>query len=375
MSSKRRALVEESALWEGAGLEQRANHERSEAKPAQPAPQGLGPAGHAPVSLPLLGRVAAMRGAGTGLARARLVAGMQAGHGNAAVARAVLARYEGERAHKIAAFNAAKGKNWGDAAEILNGFNDEDIERLLAGLTKQQLRQLDAGAMRQIPSFAGRVHGPIMARLGKQPGQVFGRLNFLPGTPENGGGPLTAYALPVDFSFAPDADIVRATEIAYVQTVRLVHTGTNNTAEWEDPAKARQTDDKWTVDRAAGGASGFAGYQTNAQPGPYTTQWSPDHPDSFATYHDRPSAQIPSTDWSFETAVVAKGGADAGVIYASCSWGFNVDENSVLTPKAHKVEDKPSTAFGAAVDKWNQQAAGPVEQRNAPGQETLPAVR
>jgi hypothetical protein len=368
-------LVRESGLWEGAGVEERANLQPSQPQPAELAPQIQGPVGLAPVSLPLLGRAGGMRGAGAGLARARLVVGMQAGYGNAAVSRAVLAREEGERARKIAAFNASKGKNWGDAAEILNGFNDEDIERLLAGLTKQQLRQLDAGAMRQIPSFAGRVHGPIMARLGKQPGQVFGRLTFLPGSPENGGGPLTAYALPVDFSFAPDADIVRATEIAYVQTVRLVHTGTNDTAEWEDPAKARQTDDKWTVDRAAGGASGFAGYQTDAQPGPYTTQWSPDHPDSFATYHDRPSAQIPSTDWSFETAVVAKGGADTGVIYASCSWGFSVDENCVLTPKAHKTEDKPSAAFGAAVAKWNQQAAGPVAERNAPGQEALPAVR
>ena len=109
-------------------------------------------------------------------------------------------------------------------------------------------------------------------------------------------------------------------------------------------------------------------------PGPHTAQWSPDSPDSFATYHDRPSAQIPSTDWSFETAVVAKAGADTGVIYSSVSWGFSVDENCVLTPKAHKVSDKPSGAFGAAVDKWNQQAAGPEEQRNAPNQQSLPKL-
>jgi hypothetical protein len=80
-------------------------------------------------------------------------------------------------------------KDRGAAAEILNGFNDEDIQRLLGQIgDKNQLRQLDAGAMRQIPSFAGRVHGPIMAKLGKLPGQVFGKRNFLPGAPENGGG-------------------------------------------------------------------------------------------------------------------------------------------------------------------------------------------
>ena len=78
--------------------------------------------------------------------------GVQARHGNAVVARAaVLAREGNERAQKIAAFNAAKGKDWGLAAEILNGFNDEDIQRLLGGLSKQRLRELDAGAMRHIP--------------------------------------------------------------------------------------------------------------------------------------------------------------------------------------------------------------------------------
>ena len=199
-------------------MEERVHAQPVEAQPAAPVVA-------APLAAPLrapLGRAAMLRGGGAGLARARLVNGMQARHGNAAVARAILAREE-TRAEKIAKFNEAKAKgDWGYAAEVLNGFSDDDIQRFLGPLNKQQLRQLDAGAMRQIPGFAGRVHGPIMAKLGKKPGEVFGRLNFLPGAPENGGTPLTAYALPVTFSFAPDGDIVRATEIAYVQTVRLV---------------------------------------------------------------------------------------------------------------------------------------------------------
>ena len=351
------------------------------ANPASPAPEVVTPALSAAVpavSAPLrsLTRAGALRGGGASLARAAVVKNMQGRYGNAVVARAaMLARQGNERAEKLAAFNAAKGKDWGLAAEILNGFDDADIQRLLGGLSKQQLRELDAGAMRRIPSFAARVHDPILAKLGKQPGSVFGRLNFLPGNAESGGGPMTAYALPVDFSFAPDADIVRATGIAYVQTVKLVHTGTNDDADWQDASKRRQTDDHWAVDRADGGQSGFAGYQTNAQAGPHVTEWSPSAPEGFATYHDRPSAQVPSTDWSFETAVVGKGGADEGVVYSSCAWGFTVDANCVLTPKAHKVSDKPSGSFGAAVDKWNQQAAGPAEQRNAPQQEALPQMR
>jgi hypothetical protein len=340
------------------------------ASPLSPASVPLGP--HT-VSLRSLGRAGGMRGGGATLSRAKLVRGMQIGHGNAAVGRAAaaLAREGDERAKKIAAFNAAKGKNWGDAAEILNGFDDADIQRLLAQLDKNQLRQLDAGAMRQIPGFAGRVHGPIMAELGKAPGSVFGRLNVLAGQPMSG----NPYALEMQFSFAPDADIVRASAIAFVQTVRLVHTGTDDDADWQKESKSRQTGDHTAVDRATGGQSGYAGYTSDAAPGPNATEWNPDSPSGFATYTDRPSAAVPSTDWSFETAAVGKGGADEGVMYSSCAWGFTVDENLVLTPKAPKVSDKPSGAFGAAVDKWNQQAAGPVGDRNAPNQEKLPSVR
>jgi hypothetical protein len=334
------------------------------ATPASPAAMPL-----APTPLRALSRAGRMRGGGAALSRAKLVAG----HSNTTIARAAaLAREGNERAAKIAHFNDAKAKgNWGDAAEILNGFNEADIQRLLATLNKNQLRQLDAGAMRQIPSFAGRVHDPIMAKLGKPPGSVFGKLNVLAGQPMSG----NPYALEMQFSFAPDADIVRASAIAYIQTVRLVHTGTNDDADWQKESKARQTDDHTAVDRSTGGQSGYAGYTSDAQPGPNATEWNPSAPDGFATYTDRPSASVPSTDWSFETAVVGKGGADEGVVYSSCSWGFMVDENYVLTPKAPKISDKPSGTFGAAVDKWNQQAAGPAEQRNAPDQQKLPAVR
>jgi hypothetical protein len=339
------------------------------ADPVVAAPAGPAAVPFAPAPVRALARAGRMRGGGAAHPRAKLAAG----HSNMAIARAAaLAREGNERAQKIAHFNDAKSKgNWGDAAEILNGFDEEDIQRLLGGLNKNQLRQLDAGAMRQIPSFAGRVHDPILAKLGKQPGSVFGKLNVLPGQAQSG----NPYALEMQFSFAPDADIVRATAIAYVQTVRLVHTGTNDDADWQKESKARQTDDHTAVDRSTGGQSGYAGYTSDAQPGPNATEWSPDSPSGFATYTDRPSASVASTDWSFETAVVGKGGADEGVIYSSCAWGFVVDENYVLTPKAPKIGDKPSGTFGAAVDKWNQQAAGPVGQRNAPDQQKLPSVR
>ena len=324
--------------------------------------------------LALAGRLA---GGGASLARAQAVAGLQGRYGNRAVGRAagVLARQEATRDQKLSAWRSdvANG-NWGDAAERLNAFNEEDIERLLASLSKQQLRKLDAGALRQIPGFAERVHGPIMAKLGKRPGATFGKLTFIPGSPV-AGGPMTNYSYPVDFSFAPDADIVRAREIAYVQTVRLVDIGSGETKDWQPESRARQTDTRWAIDRSSGVASGYAGYTTGTQPGTHVTQWTDATPDGFATYHDEPGAQIPNTSWDFETAVVAKAGGDEGVIYASCSWGFTVDDRLQPTPKPPKIEDKPSKAFYAAADKWNQQARGPDAGRNAPAQEALPAMR
>jgi hypothetical protein len=342
--------------------------------PAEPVPaQPLAVAG----DLGLMALAGRLTGGGAALARAHAVAGLQGRYGNRAVARTagMLARQMATRDEKLAAWrrDVAKGE-WGDAAERLNGFDDEDIQRLLAGLSKQQLRKLDAGALRQIPGFAGRVHGPIMAKLGKGPGATFGKLTFIPGSPVTGG-PMTNYCYPVDFSFKPDADVVRATEIAYVQTVKLVDIGSGDTKDWQPESRARQTDDKWAVDRSTGVASGYAGYTTGAQPGTHVTQWTDAAPDGFATYHDEPGAQISNTSWDFETAVVAKAGADEGVIYASCSWGFTVDDRLQPTPKATKIEDKPSKAFYAAADKWNQQAGGPAAGRNTPTQEALPAMR
>ena len=120
---------------------------------------------------------------------------------------------------------------------------------------------------------------------------------------------------------------------------------------------------------------GYAGYTSGTQPGTHVTQWTDAMPEGFATYHDEPGAQIPNTAWDFETAVVAKAGADEGVVYASCSWGFTVDDQLQPTPKPSKIEDKPSKDFYAAADKWNQQALGPQAGRNAPAQEALPTLR
>ena len=133
------------------------------ANPTSPAPEVVTPTVSAaapavPAPLRSLSRAGALRGGGASLARAAVVNGMQGRYGNAVVARAaMLARQGNERAEKLAAFNAAKGKDWGLAAEILNGFDDADIQRLLGGLSKQQLRELDAGAMRRIPSFAATI--------------------------------------------------------------------------------------------------------------------------------------------------------------------------------------------------------------------------
>jgi hypothetical protein len=57
--------------------------------------------------------------------------------------------------------------------------------------------------------------------------------------------------------------------------------------------------------------------------------------------------------------------------YGGLSWGFSVDGNRNVTSLPPTALDGPSDNFKGAVDKWNAQAGGPVNERNGPNQQTL----
>jgi hypothetical protein len=58
-------------------------------------------------------------------------------------------------------YDAVTASSWGDAAVILNGFNDSDIRRMLKDLTSAQLEMLRSGALERMPGWSGHVVAPI----------------------------------------------------------------------------------------------------------------------------------------------------------------------------------------------------------------------
>lgn len=69
---------------------------------------------------------------------------------------------------------------------------------------------------------------------------------------------------------------------------------------------------------------------------------------------DEPEAIWPNSTHNFETSIIAKKGADAGLVYAVVRWGFTVDDSFKVTGLPPRVEDRPSPDFGTAVAAWNE---------------------
>ncbi len=188
----------------------------------------------------------------------------------------------------------------------------------------------------------------------------------------------TPYTYKITITFTPDPAVVDADEIAFIQTVRLTETASGVNQDPEETNKTRQTPSATSVDRLSGKKQGWYGMKDNGTGSPQLTTWkksAPATPATPATMQDRSSWNQPHTTWQFETMVVCRSGTDAGKVYAVLTWGFTVDADLTLTEQPLTVTNKPSTEATTAVGKWNDQAAGFMTDRNAPGQLPLPALR
>jgi hypothetical protein len=56
---------------------------------------------------------------------------------------------------------AVKRKDWPEAASLLNGFNDRDIESMLEKLSTDQLKSMMQGAQESMPGWSDRVVEPV----------------------------------------------------------------------------------------------------------------------------------------------------------------------------------------------------------------------
>ncbi|MGH3755361.1 MAG: hypothetical protein ACRDRP_22235 [Pseudonocardiaceae bacterium] len=183
------------------------------------------------------------------------------------------------------------------------------------------------------------------------------------------------YAYKIKIVFLPDTTVIDAEEIAFIQTTRLVETASGSNEDHKETNKKRQTPSATSVDRIGGRKQGWYGMTMDNGMGSGTlTVWKKSAPATPATMRDRASWNQPNTTWQFETMVVCRSGADAGKVYAVVTWGFTVDADLKLTEQPRTVTNKQSTEATTAVGKWNDQAAGTVVDRNAPGQIPLPAL-
>jgi hypothetical protein len=180
---------------------------------------------------------------------------------------------------------------------------------------------------------------------------------------------LARYRFEISFLPGPRA-IGASDEIGFIQTAQVVDL---DTEENRSPyAHERSLEDGTHVDRLAGKEQGWYGMGDAGGGGATMRLWKKSDWDEPAWMRDTPSTNNGNKRYHFETAIVCRKGFNAGKVYATVQWGFEVDRNLVITPYDHEVSNKETAGFREAVDAWNEQAAGPEEDRNADDQKPLP---
>jgi hypothetical protein len=316
--------------------------------------------------------------------QADLILQLQRSAGNAAVARQLLLR-DGPavKAKGIEKQfdDAIKNKFWNLLASLLDGNRDAGAKKL-ATLGIDQLRILDDAA-RRIGLADQWLRTEVKTKLKAkgltdkqaEPGMAYGKVEAKETLNEKGdltARPKKRFRYRVEVEFTPNEAAVKADEIAFVQTIRVVDNAGDNASPY---GEKRMTSDHTKVDRLTGSAQGWYGMGDDEDGGVTMKPWTKGGDRTSAWMRDTPKSVEGDRDYTFETAVVCRKGPDAGKVYAIVTWGLTVDSDLVVTPKPRQIWNKPTEEFGAAVDLWNKQAKGPAADRNAPGQQTLPGLK
>lgn len=324
------------------------------------------------------------------------VLAMQRGAGNAAVARAILARDDGATAAPAAgaktpdqAFAAAlAAEDYEKLAVILNSlYRWAEAGDKLDALDEKQLRSLDDAVRRVLPaSSAAWLLVFIRSKLGdlgvdeekQDPGAQYGKLEIdiidvTDGVKTDPGAKNYGYKMKI--TFTPDETACQADSISFIQRVRLVETATGTNKDWDETNRRRATSRQSSIDRIPGKEQGWYGVDNDKSDQGNLKTWVRGGSDTEAWMTDRPSARIPNTTWEFETAAVSRSGPDVGTVYGVVTWGFTVDADLKVSGLPNVMYNQPTTDFKAAVAAWNKQAAGPKAKRSAEHQKALPALK
>jgi|GEM_PF-5542529 len=210
--------------------------------------------------------------------------------------------------------------------------------------------------------------------LGEQPVPVpFGRW-ALAQTNTNGSAG-SGYQSSVTITFDPDDRRVNCTEIAFVQNVRVVDTGTNTSRDTRPNFANRRTATGWTIDRLDQRSFGWYGFNNDGTPSGTVTPGSAPTPHAAASMTDTPGWDTPGVSFDFETCAICRTGTQVNQVYGCLTWGFAVDASLRLTSHPTAESLGPSAEFDAAIRRWNRQAGGPAARRNAPRQRRLGPFR
>lgn len=251
-----------------------------------------------------------------------------------------------------------------------------DQLRLLQDAVTRAYSALDgAGRVLQL-AIAVELQGRGVLATNVAAGTAFGRIEAKVDKKIDGDSTTgTWYAYKISLSFTPDAAVIDADEIAFIQTVRLIDTASGCNIDPEKTNKKRQTPSATSVDRRRGKKQGWYGMKDDGTGSPQLTTWKKSAPATPATMRDHSSWNESNTTWQFEAMVVCRCGPDAGTVYVVVTWGFTVDSDLKLTELAPMVTNKQSPEATAAVRNWNAQAAGSPFDRNASDQMSLPPLR
>ena len=300
---------------------------------------------------------------------------------------------QGRRRSPQARFNGAIDvQDWAEVAQLLSDIApaEGDASSWLLGhpwmyaaldtLTADQLRYVD-DATRRLDldvTVPREVIGVVLMGKGvfdeqAEPGRGYGEVSVLEERLVHDARKAKdgRYRYGFHIAFEP-SDAVDAEEIGFIQTVQVIDSDTK--ANLSPNSETRMIRDRTKIDRLAGKEQGWYGMQKDETGQRNFTPWVRGGT-APASMYDYPSWTQPSCEWSFETSVVCRKGADAGKVYAVIHWGFTVAADLKVTRKPHQIFNKPSQAFGSAVNAWNSQTKLSEQNRNAPGQKPLPELR
>lgn len=317
-------------------------------------------------------------------ARSTDILELQRSAGNAAVARAIAARQPAGTVTESA------------EEQLERAFFDDDWDRIVtlaatraSPAAAKRVAGLEAGELRYLDDAIRRAdqEGSWLAKVVKSeldakkvpekeqaPGAGHGKVTFKNTFIEDGdltSAPRKNARYGFEISFKPNHMTVgSAEEIGFIQSVQVLDldTGANRAANGKD----RLASDMWHVDRLDGKDHGWYGMTDAGGGGKTLKLWQKSDWDEPAWMRDVPSRSRGNVQFRAETAIVCRKGFQAGTVYATVHWGFEIDKNLVVTPYETEVFNKETEEFRESVDAWNTQAAGPGAKRSSDNQHSLP---